>query len=359
VCDTAAMLSATRNGHSLSGLGTAIGCRPDPRYIDGYKYGGDLCPQYGNLYLGRTVVSASGAGWRNLRKSVGATVTAKIQRYLGWDEASGTLGHLPSGPFDVEMLKFPGRLIGDLPVGGYDNRNSFFVQFYAGATKITKDNYKSLFPKVDRVKIAIHRDPPSKGFWDQIEDIGSGIISALHIDDLVDMICGPAMDPRVQAAQAALIATAVATGVISPTGVVAGGAAAAAALCALNASSGAPPPPPLPVKVPTGPTAPTTTISHTIAKPATIAYAGGIAALDPKTGLYRIAMPTGLHDFGAPAPFTQVAVAASPGAASVVTPPDFDKQTGQVAWYKRPMTYAIAGGVLAVGGGVMILRRRR
>jgi len=352
VCDTAAMLSATRNGHAFAGLGTTgVGCESGAvRYVDGYKYGGDFCPKSGNLYIGRTAISAQGPGWKSLRKVVGETAKLKIQRYLGWDEASGTLGHLPNDPMTQEQAKFPGRLVGDLPVGGYDARHSFFVRFYAGATPITKDNYKTLFAKVDKVKIGIHRDPPTESFWHTILS---------PIEDLVDMICGPAMDPRVQAAQGALIATAVATGVISPTGVVAGGAAAAAALCALNASSGAPPPPPLPVKVPTGPTAPTTSITQSLPMAPATKYAGGIAALDPKTGLYRIAMPTGLHDFGAPAPFTQIAVGASPGAASVVPAGDFDKQTGQVAWYKRPMTYAIAGGVLAVGGGVMILRRRR
>lgn len=91
---------------------------------------------------------------------------------------------------------------------------------------------------------------------------------------------------------------------------------------------------------------------------------GSIAAYDPKRGGYRVAVPgpprlSGLA--GLAAAFTEVGVQANlPPTARLVSLKTFDEETGAAKpWYKKPLVLAgIGAGVLALGAGAVVLKRR-
>lgn len=90
---------------------------------------------------------------------------------------------------------------------------------------------------------------------------------------------------------------------------------------------------------------------------------GTITAFNPSTNMWRVAVPValGLGIFGAPAAFTEVAPAQSPpNGATQVSQTQFEKQTGTLPIYKRPLFWvAVVGGVAVLGGGGYLLFRRK
>jgi len=91
---------------------------------------------------------------------------------------------------------------------------------------------------------------------------------------------------------------------------------------------------------------------------------GSITAFSSKRGVWRVAVPSGVPGLGIftlGAAYTEVAsVTAAPTPATQVTEPEFDAQVGAVPFYKKPWFWlTVAGGVVAVGGGYMLFRRKR
>jgi len=99
--------------------------------------------------------------------------------------------------------------------------------------------------------------------------------------------------------------------------------------------------------------------------------AGTITTLDPKIGLYRIAVPIGagfgavpsLHDLLTPTPtHNEVTTAPSaPATAVLVALTTYQQKTGTLPWYKNPRVWAVIGASTAVvgTGGYVLYRRRR
>lgn len=88
--------------------------------------------------------------------------------------------------------------------------------------------------------------------------------------------------------------------------------------------------------------------------------AGSIAAFDPQIQRYRVAVPrfAGLGSLSAPQ-YAEVALRADkPAGVKLVPIATYQSQTGNQPWYKKWQTYAIAGGILALGGGAYALSRR-
>lgn len=89
--------------------------------------------------------------------------------------------------------------------------------------------------------------------------------------------------------------------------------------------------------------------------------AGSIAAFDAKRGGYRVAIPAGGLS-GPRAAFMEVGVSATkPASAQLVDLKTFDTQTGtKSSWYKNPWVLSGIGvGVVALGGGAVLMSRRR
>jgi hypothetical protein len=92
--------------------------------------------------------------------------------------------------------------------------------------------------------------------------------------------------------------------------------------------------------------------------PTTAYPAGSIAAFDAGLQKYRVASPIGLS--GPAATHHEVAIlSALPSGVSLVSLAEYRTKTGSTPWYKAWQTYAIGGGVLAIGAGVFYVKRRR
>jgi len=90
-----------------------------------------------------------------------------------------------------------------------------------------------------------------------------------------------------------------------------------------------------------------------------------IYAWSPKRNMFRVAVPNpgglGWSVVDGAAAFTEVApTAAAPSTATQITETEFDAKTGQLPFYKKPWFWlTVAGGVVAVGGGYVIYRRKK
>lgn len=124
-----------------------------------------------------------------------------------------------------------------------------------------------------------------------------------------------------------------------------------------------PPPPPAPAKLP----AFFMTAQRATFTPATVkgALPAGAIQTRSKSGLFRVAVPAGTAaglggpsmslgaDFQELPPRTSAATGAR-----FVSEGEFDKETGQQPFYKKPLYWAIVGGVVVTGGGAWYLLRK-
>lgn len=239
---------------------------------------------------------------------------SKVYRANSWDALLAQLP--PSVAVEVRKHEWrPRTLVGGLPTVpvGRVGINVVFADF---------NNYT--IRRSTEIRLDIHK--PRSG----IEDV---------VEAILDKGCAIATNPFVQVGAAAAGQVKI--------------AALAATGCALYQATSSTPVDTVTIE-PRGTTS-SGTVPAPVPPPAT--YTSAIAAYDPAIQRYRIAQPVGVNGLGAA--YQEVAQATSkPPGATLVSLPEYKKKTGTRPWYKSPVPFVV-GGLLAWGGAVYYLRKRR
>ncbi len=261
---------------------------------------------------------------------------------IGAFPVNSTDGEIPGTPLRVPLTKayfIPSQLKGDTPLGTFTHP----VTGKRWAIWGTFEHWRILF------KIA----PYEKSWWEKFKDFVGGLVAKVvkFVKDVVNwikdlVICNLAkdnVDTLSQLASGAIMLSNPAAGALLNAGLShsdlqkaeEGLSGAGVKLLAEKIID---------------------TVCKVPPKPAVTYPKGSIAAFDSAIQKYRIASPIGLSG---EATHREVALEATlPSGVTLVPMPEYQKKTGGTPWYKAWQTYAIVGGVVAVGAGAFYLKRR-